>query len=153
MSLLIVFLPPGPPGEYVWVRSDDGQSVAAHSAAAPALLPAAGRGVEVVAVAAAQQLSWLRATLPHGLKSGSPKLRAALTGLLEDALLDEPQDVHFAVRAAAPGGKEQWVAACRRDWLRAHLDALDAAGRPVARIVPELSPNDGPPIITACGTP
>ena len=133
MSLLIVFLPPGPPGEYVWVRSDDGQRVSAHGKAAPALLPAAGRGVEVVAVASAQQLSWLRATLPPGLKSGSPKLRAALIGLLEDALLDEPQDVHFAVRTSASGGKEQWVAACRRDWLGAHLAALEAADRPVAR--------------------
>ena len=153
MSLLIVFLPPGAPGEYVWVRSDDGQRIAAHGVAAPALLPAAGRGVEVVAVAAAQQLSWLRATLPPGLKSGSPKLRAALIGLLEDALLDEPQDVHFALHTPAPAGSSQWVAACRRDWLGAQLAALDAAGRPVARIVPELSPSDGAPAITACGTP
>ncbi|MBQ9579013.1 MAG: general secretion pathway protein GspL [Ottowia sp.] len=153
MSLLIVYLPPGPPGEYVWVRSDDGQRVHAHGAAAPALLPAAGRGVEVVAVASAQQLSWLRATLPRGLKSGSPRLRAALDGLLEDALLDEPQDVHFAVREPQQAGSGQWVAACRRDWLQAHLNALDAAGRPVARIAPELSPSDGAPGIIACGTP
>lgn len=153
MSLLIVYLPPGSPGEYVWVRSNNGQRVRAHGEVAPALLPAAGRGVEVVAVASAQRLSWLRATLPHGLKSGSPKLRAALTGLLEDALLDDPQDVHFAVREPLQSGSSQWVAACRRDWLQAHLQALEAAGRPVARIVPELSPSDGQPGVIACGTP
>ena len=154
MSLLIVLLPPGAPGEYVWVRSDDGLRVAAHGAAAPALLPAAGRGVEVVAVACAQQVSWLRATLPRGLKSGSPRLRAALAGLLEDALLDEPQAMHFALRSPAPAGSAQWVAACQREWLAAHLAALEAAGRPVARIVPELAPSaDDTTTITACGTP
>ena len=33
---------------------------------------------------------------------------------------------------------------CERDWLRAHLLALDGAGRPAQRIVPELAPDAGP---------
>ena len=61
MSLLILLLPPGPPGEYVWVRSDNGQRVHSHGAAAAALLPPAGRGVEVVAIAAGFSIYWRKA--------------------------------------------------------------------------------------------
>ncbi len=153
MSLLILLLPPGPPGEYVWVRSDNGQRVHSHGAAAAALLPPAGRGVEVVAIAAAQQISWQRASLPRGVGAGSPKLRPTLIGLLEDALLDEPEALHFAVQPQAKGGSDVWVAACQREWLAAHLAALEAAGRPAARIVPEVTPSAAAPQLAACGTP
>ena len=41
MSLLLIALPPGPPADYAFATSADGQDVATHGSAAPALLPQA----------------------------------------------------------------------------------------------------------------
>ncbi|MDR2129168.1 MAG: general secretion pathway protein GspL [Burkholderiaceae bacterium] len=140
MSLLLITLPPSASGPYPWVTSVDGQRVSAHGVAAPALLPAAGRGVEVLALVAAAQLSWHRISLPKNLGRQSARLRAALTGLLEEQLLDDPDALHFALGPAIPGTAQRWVAVCHRAWLAAHLQALEAAGRGVSRVVPELTP-------------
>ena len=153
MSLLLVALPPGAPGSYVYATSADGQGVAAHGQAGAALLPPAGRGVEVVAVAPAAQLSWQQVTLPRGIGPGSPRLRATLAGLLEDQLLTAPEHLHFALGPQAAAGGPVWVAVCDKAWLAAHLHALDAAERPVGRIVPELHPRDGPLHLTITGEP
>jgi general secretion pathway protein L len=96
----------------------------------------------VVAVLPAAQLSWHRVQLPRGVGPRSPRLRATLAGLLEEQLLDEPEQLHFAL-APTPARAAAWVAVCHSRWLAAHLQALDAAGRPVARIVPERSPEPG----------
>ena len=156
MSLLVLALPPGPPGpsgSYAFATSHDGQALAAHGSAAAELLPPAGRGVEVVAVVPAAQLSWHRVDLPRGVGPRSPRLRATLVGLLEDRLLDEPEQLHFALDPDASGGGPAWVAVCRRDWLAAHLRALDAARRPAGRIVPELSPQAGALRLLVTGEP
>ncbi|RRD57757.1 general secretion pathway protein GspL [Comamonadaceae bacterium OH2545_COT-014] len=152
MSLLLLMLPPGPPGHYGHAISHDGQTLASHGSAAAALLPPAGRGVEVVAVVPATQLSWQRVALPKGIGPGSPRLRATLAGLLEDKLLDDADQLHFALApGASSAGGECWVAVCSRPWLQAHLHALDAAQRPVSRIVPELAPQEGPPYLVITG--
>jgi len=153
MSLLLISLPPGAPGSYAWATSGDGQAVAAHGAAAPALLPAGGRGVEVVAVVPAAQLSWHLVTLPKGVGAQSARLRPVLTGLLEEQLLDEADALHFALEPGVGAGGPAWVAVCRRDWLATHLQALEAAGRAVGRIVPELAPQAGPLRLTVVGEP
>lgn len=153
MSLLLISLPPGPPSGYDFATSRDGQTVAVHGSAAPALLPDAGRGVEVVAVIAPALLSWQRIQLPKGVNAGSPRLRATLSGLLEDQLLDDADQLHFALEPGANGGGSAWVAVCERAWLATHLHALEAAGRVVNRIVPELSPRSGPLHLIVAGTP
>jgi len=153
MSLLLISLPPGAPGAYAWALSHDGQSVAAHGQSTPALLPAAGRGVEVVAVAPASQLSWHRLTLPKGVGAQSARLRTVLAGMLEEHLLDEREALHFALEPGARAQVPVWVAVCRRDWLAAHLHALQTSGRAVLRIVPELAPQPGPPRLTVTGQP
>ena len=153
MSLLLISLPPGAPGSYAFATSTDGQTVAGHGSAAPALLPAAARGVEVVAMVPAAQLSWHRVELPRGAGPGSPRLRAVLVGLLEDQLLDDAEALHFAIDPDASAGGPAWVAACDKAWLTAHLQALDAAQRPVARIVPELHPRAGAPQLGVVGEP
>ena len=143
MSLLILTLPPGAPGAapYEVTQSPDGQTVTAHAHAPAPLLPAAGRGVEVVALVPVAQLSWHRVRLPKGVNAASPRLRPVLEGLLEDRLLDAPDSLHFALEPGASAASgEVWVAACDRAWLRAHVQALDAAQRPVTRIVPEWAP-------------
>ncbi len=153
MSLLLITLPPGPPGQYPYASSVDGQTLERQGASAANLLPPAGRGVETVAVVPAALLSWQRVTLPKGVGAGSPRLRAILAGLLEDQVLDEPERLHFALAPAASDKGETWVAVCERDWLRAHLQALDGAGRPVQRIVPELAPDAGPRHLQLVGSP
>lgn len=147
MSTLILHLPPAPPGpatSYRYVVTADGHQPLRHGTAAAAVLPEAGRPGEVVAVVPAQALSWQRVPLPPGLPLGThqpaPRLRAALEGLLEDRLLDEPVQLHFALEPGAAAGAPCWVAVCDRPWLQAHLQALEAAGRSVSRVVPEFAP-------------
>lgn len=147
MSTLIVLLPPEPAsGMFDYVLTADGRSAGGHDRAPVALLP---RSTELVAVVPAQALSWHQVTLPKGsLKQGSlggaidsPRLRAVLDGLLEDRLLEEPAELHFALQPEPPADGPVWVAACNRAWLRAALAVLEAAKRPVARIVPECAPD------------
>jgi len=91
-------------------------------------------------MAPAAALSWHRVTLPAGLGRGGAKLQAVLQGLLEDRLLQEPQQVHLALAPQWQSGEPVWVVACDKAWLQAHLQALQDAGLPVQRIVPELAP-------------
>jgi general secretion pathway protein L len=126
-----------------WQRTDAGGAVSAdegnsslldHGSAPLALLPRAG---EVVAVVPALMLSWHRIVLP---KVNSARLRNALEGLLEERVLNDPQELHFALAPAAAPGFSAWVAVCDRAWLHAALHTFEAAGRPVTRVVPEYAP-------------
>ena len=158
MSTLILHLPPSAPGpqtEIGYTLTTDGHTAARHGSAAPALLPATGRAGEVVAVAPVRALSWQRVALPQGLAlSNAARLRTVLEGLLEDRLLDDPAQLHFALAPGARPGESAWVAVCDRAWLRQCLQVLEAAGRPVGRIVPEFAPAAGEaPAYYALGTP
>jgi general secretion pathway protein L len=152
MTLLIVSLPQALPTAALLceaVLSDDGRTVLRPVQAPATLLPAPA-GVEIVAVVPAARLSWHRLALPRGaLKAGlfqegsTGRLRAVLDGLLEDLVLDETSQLHFAIEPQPRTDEPVWVAACDRTWLHAWLGALAQAGRPVARIVPELTPPSG----------
>jgi len=149
MTTLIITLPRALPTAATLcegVLTDDSRTPLRHVEAALALLPAPP-GAEVVAVVPASRLSWHQLELPRGaLKSGlfqdgnPARLRAVLDGLLEDRLLDETAQLHFAIEPGAHAGAPVWIAACDRAWLNAWLAALEQAGRPAARIVPELAP-------------
>ena len=150
MTALIVNLPrtlcaPGTPCE--GVLSDDGRTVLRTVEAPVALLPAPA-GVEIVAVAPVARLSWHRLELPRGAlkanlfqEGNAGRLRTILDGLLEDRVLDDTGQLHFAIEPRARDGEPVWVAACDRAWLHGWLAALEQAGRPVSRIVPELAPS------------
>jgi general secretion pathway protein L len=97
-------------------------------------------------------ISWHRVELPKGTTPASPRLRAVLEGLLEDQLLDEPESLHLALQPQIRGTEPIWVAACDRAWLRGAVQALEAAERPVSRIVPEFAP-EGEPVLYALGEP
>lgn len=150
MSTLIVTLPPEPADAttlYDYVLTPDGIGVAEQSRAPLALLPLLGSAGEVVALVAARHLSWHQVSLPKGTLTrgffqdgGAARLRAVLEGLLEDRLLDETQQLHFAIEPAPRPEAPLWVAVCDRAWLRAALQALEQAGHPVSRIVPEFVP-------------
>ena len=156
MSSLYVLIPPDPAradSDFPYVLSPDGRAVAAHASATAARLPAAtGAAAEVVVVLPAEALSWHRVQLPKGVGPGSSRLRPVLEGLLEDHLLDEPEALHFALAPQPRPGEPVWVAVCQRAWLRAGLNALEAAGRPVSRVVPEIAP-EAPGGLHALGEP
>ena len=148
MSTLIIALPP-PGGDstarYEHVLTSDGSTLGAHGECAAALLPAANRGTdEIVAVVPPEVLSWHRIELPKGVGSGSARLRPVLQSLMEDRLLDDPQDMHLACEPSFSAGTAIWVCACDKAWLRGHLQVLETAGRPVSRIVAEYVPQSGP---------
>ena len=164
MSTLILFLPPARPGpatEYSYTLTADGHTALRHATAPAALLPEPTRpGGEVVAVVPARALSWQRVSLPPGLPLGAgqqtPRLRSVLEGLLEDRVLDDAAQLHFAIQPGANAGSPVWVAVCDRAWLRENLQALEAAGRRVSRVVPEFAPGptaSGSPELCALGTP
>jgi general secretion pathway protein L len=156
MSSLIFLLPPvsvTAATEFAYVVTPDGRSVGDHAVAPLALLPRpAGAGGEVVAIVPVTALSWHQVELPKGVTAASPRLRAVLEGLLEDRLLDEPDTLHFALQPHARAGEPVWVAVCARQWLRDAVQALEAAGRPITRIVPEFTP-EAPLALHAVGEP
>lgn len=152
MSTLIVILPTGPVGPattFEYVLTPDGRTLGSHSRCAAALLPAPGAGGgDIVALVPAGALSWQQVTLPKNTldkkflgESGSPRVRAVLEGLLEDRLLDDTAQLHFALAPDARADAPVWVAVCDRVWLRAMLQLLEGAGRAVTRIVPEFAPD------------
>jgi general secretion pathway protein L len=155
MSTLVVSLPPGAPTtatEWAYAFSGDGHALSDHGRAPAALLPTPrGAGAETVALVPIQALAWQQVELPKGVAAGTPRLRAALEGVLEERLLDDPESLHLALQPGARGGETAWVAVCDRGWLRDALQVLESAGRPVSRIVPEFAP-DAPASLVALGT-
>jgi general secretion pathway protein L len=156
MSTLVVPLPLAAPTgttEWAYALTNDGQSLADQGTAPAALLPQPrGAGAEVVALIPVQALAWHRVELPKGMAPGTPRMRAALEGLLEEQLLDDTDAVHLAVEPGAHAGGPAWVAVCDRAWLREAVQALEAANRTVTRIVPEFAPEGGLSLV-ALGEP
>ncbi|HJV70663.1 type II secretion system protein GspL [Ideonella sp.] len=151
MSTLIVALPVPPrlssqgaagatlaPSEYDYVVSADGGPRLMAGRAAPALLP---KTQSVVAVVPPHGIGWHRVTLP---KAPPAKLRAALASVMEDVLLEDDAELHLALAPHAKSGDSTWVAALSKPWLKAQLDALEADGLTVDRVVPAWPPDDAP---------
>ncbi|MDM0000895.1 type II secretion system protein GspL [Variovorax sp. J22P240] len=156
MALLLVTIPLTPgsaTAEYGWSAwSSDGRKLRSQGSAPPALLPASD---EVILGVPSAMLSWHQVTLPQGSMSGAVRLRSVLNGLLEDRLLDDPESLHFALEPGARVGIPVWVAACNRIWLRSAVQALEAVGRRVTRIIPEFAPQPAgvPTMVFAIGEP
>ena len=124
--------------ELAFVLSPDGLLVARHGRAAAALLPKAD---SVVLVLADTDVSWHRITVP---KAPAARQRAAVAGVLEDQLLDDPAAMHLALAPGAVGGQSAWVAAIDKAWFASELRALEKAGVQVERAVPLSWPEDTP---------
>jgi general secretion pathway protein L len=124
--------------EYAYVTSSDGVAFEAQGAAAAALLP---RRAEVIAVVREADISWHRIVLP---KAPAARLRAALVGVLEEALLEDAESIHLAVAPLAVAGQPTWVAALDRAWLQDELAALQRSNIFVDRVVPMVWPDDPP---------
>ena len=137
--MLIIYLSPVAQDQWDYVISSDGVNVN-HFSQAPANRLPAGHG-EVVAVLPWQMLSWHRVQLPPG--TGSRKT-AVLHSLLEDSLLQDPQDTLIVT---APGsasllrqGGSTLAAVCNKSWLRQTLAPLQQAGLQIHRLLPEFTP-------------
>ncbi|MCX8521646.1 MAG: type II secretion system protein GspL [Rhodoferax sp.] len=158
MPTLILQLPwPITPGtaavpSYDYVLTADGQQPNTEGQAPLNMLPSKeARNLDVVAVIPAQALSWHRLALPErvlrSILSGrmeSARMRSVLAGALEERLLDDAAQLHFAVFAATPVDAEDranaWVASCDRSWLQTHTEGLEAAAYPLTRIVAQCLP-------------
>jgi general secretion pathway protein L len=76
-------------------------------------------------------------------KAPAAKLRAALTGVMEEGLLEDEDEVHLAVAPDTKAGAEHWVAVVNKPWLRAQLDALEAGNVALDRAAPSWWPDEG----------
>ena len=117
------------PAVWPYVLSADGRQATQTGQAAAAALPRADR---VALVLADRDVSWHRVDIP---KAPPNRLRAALLGVMEDALLEDDETLHFALAPDAAPGRKGWVAVTHRPRLQAALLALEAAGLSVERVV------------------
>ena len=110
------------PAEWAYVYSHDGRSVTQQGSAAPALLP---RADHLVLVLAEADVSWHRVDVP---KAPPARLRAALLGVMEEALLEDDEDLHFALAPDAvvgsrAGSRSRIDRACWLPWRRSKAPA------------------------------
>ena len=154
--MLIIALPlhtEGAATEYLHVRAGPGAATGHAQSATAARLPRdAGT---VVAVVPAQALAWHTITPPP---VGAARLAAALEGLLEERLLEDPAQSQVVYTpdgaAAAAQGQTLTVLVCQKAWLRQALAPLQAQGMVVSRIVPEWSPQaQAAPVLWVGGSP
>jgi general secretion pathway protein L len=153
MTVLVILIParrrltarsaPGEAGagvrvaaEFSFVLSSDGTTPTSSGRAAAALLP---RADSVVAVLADTDVSWHRIDVP---KAPAARLRAALAGAMEEALLDDDAALHFALGPLATPGQTGWVAVMHRPWLVATLAELARHGVQLDKLVPACVPED-----------
>lgn len=122
------------PAEWSFVLSADGRTPARTGTATLAQLPKADSTVLVLAEA---DVSWHRIPVP---KAPAARLRAALAGVMEEALLDDDEALHYALAPDAVPGRSGWVAVTDARRLSAALGALEAAGRTIEGVVPAAAP-------------
>ena len=137
MTTLTVALPlvrPTVGTEFSYVLSQDSTTPSGHGIAPLALLPAADA---LVLVVPARLLSWHVVRLPPVARN---RLRMALDGALEDHLLDEPEQLAFALAPQREPDGSTVVAVLDKAWLRAVLAFFEEAQRPAGRVVPEFAP-------------
>lgn len=142
MTILTLALPLARPTlatEFDYVLSSDARTVTDHGTAPLALLP---RATSLVLVAPARALSWHRVRLPPVAAS---RLRAALDGLLEEQLLDEPAQLALALAPRPSANADSLVAVLDRSWLQATLAFFEQGKRPVSRVVPSFAPDPSAP--------
>jgi general secretion pathway protein L len=124
--------------EYTYALSPDGLVLQGQGHCAASLLPKADT---VIAVLADTDVGWHRITLP---KAPSARLRAAITGVIEEGLLDDAETTHLAVAPQASAGEPTWIAAVNKTWLVNELAALERADVFVDRVAPSSWPDDPP---------
>lgn len=131
---------------YYYVLSNDTKNRSKNGVTTLSELPKADATILVVP---ARALSWHQIDLPKVPKA---RMRAALDGLLEERLLDDTSAMALAISPDVQMGKAAtgaWVAACDKAWLTAGIQAFDAAGYRVTRVVPEFWPQNETQIVVS----
>ena len=151
-----------------WLADAAGRVQSYGRGTAEELPKSGGRLEPVVAVLSAAAVVWHPIYLPLPVarsiltvRADAARVRAVVSGVLEEQLLDDPESLHFAVfpgLVEAPEVRNEgdthmavghdgeillWVASCPRAPLRAALQALETAGRPVTRLLAECVPCAG----------
>ncbi len=134
LTVALTLVRPSVGTEFSYALGDGGEAPQAQGVAALALLPTADA---VVLVVPTQALSWHVVKLPP---VAAGRQRAALDGLLEDHLLDDPAALALALAPARQPDGSVLVAACDKAWLSDALQLFERAGRRARRVVPELAP-------------
>lgn len=122
------------PDDYAFVLSADGSTVTQTGRTAASLMPKADRAIVVLADA---DVSWHRIKVP---KAPPARLRAALMGILEETLLDDEGALHMVLAPGGTVGRTGWVAVVHKPWLTAVIQALEAAGVDIEKVVPGSAP-------------
>jgi general secretion pathway protein L len=151
MSLLVIQLPARPrrvpqsgaeppaapqlPALWDYVLSADGLQLTRAGRASLATLP---RARTVVAVMDDVDVAWHRLEVLPRAPAG--RLRAALAGVLEERLLEDEDQLHFALAAGAVPGQPCWVAVAHKPALQSALAALESAGLEVDRVLASCRP-------------
>lgn len=143
MNKLVALLPGSKPqGEdslSCWQLAPEGQI---HAVTYTVHELAQGPAAQLVITVPACLLSWHRVVLPPTVKlQGDLRLLPVLQSLLEEALLDEPDQLHIAIMPDAIPGQLCTLAVCDKGWLGAWLAVLERAGIKVDRLVPEIAPD------------
>ena len=112
----------------------DGRTAGPLNSAAASLLP---KALRVVLVLAESDVSWHSVRIP---KAPAARLRDALLGVMEEALLDDDLAVHLALAPDAVAGQVGWVAVTHAPRLVAALNALEGAGISVDSVVAAAAP-------------
>lgn len=121
-----------------YVLGEPGATAQRQGRCAPALLP---RAATTVAVVPAERISWHQVVLP---KAPAARLREALAGVLEEALLDDTANIHLALQPQARTGVQTWICAVDRAWLKAQIEQVERHGLRIDRVVPEAMPVEVP---------
>ncbi|HEX4510458.1 MAG TPA: type II secretion system protein GspL [Burkholderiaceae bacterium] len=149
MPTLIILLPaqpriaaapgngPAVPDEYDYLVTADEQRVSEQGRAMADELPHATQAVVVLRPG---DVAFQRVDIP---RAPAARLRMALSAVMEDALLEDEFDVHLAVAPGAKPGTTDWIAVTNRRWLRAQLEALEAANVQVDSAVSAWWPDEG----------
>ncbi len=142
MSMLVILLAPrsreaaaAPVSaglSHVW--SADGVAIGVAGRCEASEMPKADM---VVAVLSALDVAWHRVSLP---RAPDARLRQALSGVLEEQLLEDPDQVHLALAPLSRAGEQTWVAAMHKPWLSQQLATLAAAGVVVDQVVCAYAP-------------
>jgi len=132
--------------DWVTLQGDTLTGQGCDSAEAIARQPA------TVLVWPAQALSWLQLSLP---KAPAHKLRALLDGLLEERLLSDLPDLHYALAPGFQPGRaaDTWVLCCQREPLQRAVAYLQSIAHPLAAVLPACAPQpQRQPWVWVCGS-
>lgn len=119
-----------------FVYSQDGHQISNVGQCLLQDIPIATRVVGVVGL---HDVAWHRVMLP---KAPLSRLKTILFGLLEEQILGDPHQTHFARSRFATMGRHGWIAAVHQEYLKNCIQALRSVDRHLNAIISISEPED-----------